>query len=79
MILVDKSRKMFYPINRRGGVMEKKPVSIVEKVRKEVLSEFDRIEGEDYEEWMDFIQEEVNARLEEIRKQDIFFNSIKYD
>ena len=59
--------------------MEKKPVSIVEKVRKEVLSEFDRIEGEDYEEWMDFIQEEVNARLEEIRKQDIFFNSIKYD
>lgn len=59
--------------------MDKKPVSIVEKVRKEVLSEFDRIEGEDYEEWMDFIQEEVNARLEEIRKQDIFFNSIKYD
>ena len=59
--------------------MEKKPTNIVEKVRREVLSEFQRIEGEDYEEWMDFIQEEINSRLEEIRKNDIFFNSIRYD
>ena len=46
--------------------MEKKPINIVEKVRKEVLSEFQRVEGEDFEEWTEFIQDEINARLEEI-------------
>ena len=59
--------------------MEKKPINIVEKVRKEVLSEFQRVEGEDFEEWTEFIQDEINARLEEIRKTDLFFNSIHYD
>ena len=59
--------------------MEKKPINIVEKVRKEVLSEFQRVEGEDFEEWTEFIQDEINARLEEIRKTDLFFNSIRYD
>lgn len=59
--------------------MEKKPINIVEKVRKEVLSEFQRVEGEDFEEWTEFVQDEINARLEEIRKTDLFFNSIRYD
>ena len=79
MILVDKSRKMFYPINRRGGAMDKKPTNIVERIRKEVLSEFTRIEGEDYEEWMEVVQSEINARLEEEREKDLFFKSIRYD
>lgn len=59
--------------------MKKKPKNIVEMVRKQVLSEFQRIEGEDYEEWTEFIQEEINLRLEELRKQDLLFNSIRYD
>lgn len=59
--------------------MRKKPENIVEKVRREVLSEFQRVEGEDYEEWVEFIQTEINTRLEEIRKNDIIFNSIRYD
>ena len=59
--------------------MRKKPKNIVEMVRREVLSEFQRVEGEDYEEWMDFIQTEINRRLEEIRKNDIVFNSVRYD
>ena len=59
--------------------MRKKPKNIVEQVRREVLSEFQRVDGEDYEEWMEFIQEEVNSRLEEIRENDIFFKSVKYD
>jgi len=59
--------------------MRKKPINIVEQVRREVLSEFQRIEGEDYEEWMEFIQEEINSRLEKIRETDMIFQSIRYD
>lgn len=59
--------------------MRKKPINIVEQVRREVLSEFQRIEGEDYEEWMEFIQEEINSRLEKIREADMIFQSIRYD
>ena len=59
--------------------MDKKPTNIVERIRKEVLSEFTRIEGEDYEEWMEVVQSEINARLEEEREKDLFFKSIRYD
>ena len=59
--------------------MRKKPKNIVEQVRREVLSEFQRVEGEDYEEWMEFIQEEINSRLEKIRETDMIFQSIRYD
>jgi hypothetical protein len=59
--------------------MRKKPINIVEQVRREVLSEFQRVEGEDYEEWMEFIQEEINSRLEKIRETDMIFQSIRYD
>ena len=59
--------------------MRKKPKNIVEQVRREVLSEFQRIDGEDYEEWMEFIQEEINSRLEKIRETDMIFQSIRYD
>ena len=59
--------------------MRKKPRNIVEQVRKEVLSKFQRVEGEDYEEWMEFIQEEINTRLAEEREKDLIFQSIRYD
>ena len=48
-------------------------------VRREVLSKFQRVEGEDYEEWMEFIQEEINARLAEEREKDLIFQSVRYD
>ena len=59
--------------------MRKKPRNIVEQVRREVLSKFQRVEGEDYEEWMEFIQEEINTRLAEEREKDLIFQSIRYD
>ena len=59
--------------------MRKKPKNIVEMVRREVLSKFQRVEGEDYEEWMELIQEEVNARLAEEREKDLIFQSVRYD
>ncbi len=63
----------------RGGNMKRKPRNIVEMVRQQVLSEYQRIEGEDYEEWCEFIQTEINLRLEEIRKQDLIWSSVHYD
>ena len=59
--------------------MKRKPRNIVEMVRQQVLSEYQRIEGEDYEEWCEFIQTEINLRLEEIRKQDLIWSSVHYD
>lgn len=41
---------------------------LVEEVRKQVLKEFWRIDGEDYDEWLDFIRFEVDYRLKELRK-----------
>lgn len=59
--------------------MKRKPKNIVEEVRQEVLSEYQRVEGEDYEEWCEFIQTEINLRLEELRKQDLIWSSVRYD
>ena len=61
------------------GNMKRKPKNIVEEVRQEVLSEYQRVEGEDYEEWCEFIQTEINLRLEELRKQDLIWSSVRYD
>lgn len=63
----------------RGGNMKRKPRNIVEMVRQQVLSEYERVEGEDYEEWCEFIQTEINLRLEELRKQDLIWSSVRYD
>ena len=59
--------------------MKRKPKNIVEEVRQEVLSEYQRVEGEDYEEWCEFIQTEINLRLQERRKQDLIWSSVRYD
>lgn len=66
-------------VGEEGMMTRKTPFNIVQKVREEVLSEFQRVEGEDYEEWCEFIQYEINARLEEYRKQDLFISSVKYE
>ena len=63
----------------RGGNMKRKPRNIVEMVRQQVLSEYQRVEGEEYEEWCEFIQTEINLRLEELRKQDLIWSSVRYD
>ena len=59
--------------------MKRKPRNIVEMVRQQVLSEYQRVEGEDYEEWCEFIQTEINLRLQELRKQDLIWSSVRYD
>lgn len=48
---------------------KKKIVSIVDKVRQEVMKEFTRVPGEDYEEWLEFVEYEVNARLADIAEE----------
>lgn len=61
------------------GNMKRKPKNIVEEVRQEVLSDYQRVEGEDYEEWCEFIQTEINLRLQERRNQDLIWSSVRYD
>ena len=56
-------------------MVKKKCISIVDKVRQEVLKEYTRIPGEDYEEWLEFIRYEVDARLKEIQEERIKFIS----
>ena len=56
-------------------MVKKKALSLADKIRQEVLKEYTRIPGEDYEEWCEFIRYEVDARLKEISEQHIkFFN-----
>ena len=53
----------------------KQPVSLTEKVRQEVLKQFTRIPGEDYEDWCEFVRYETDARLQEIQERRIMFFS----
>jgi len=48
---------------------KKKITNIVDKVRQEVMKEFTRVPGEDYEEWCEFVRYEVDARLREISEE----------
>lgn len=36
---------------------------LVEKIRKQVLKEFKRVDGEDWDEYLEFIRYEVDSRL----------------
>lgn len=58
-------------------MVKKRCTSIVDKVRQEVLKEYNRIPGEDYEEWCEFVRYEVDARLKEIQEERIKFISEK--
>ena len=41
---------------------------LVQEIRKEVTKEFKRIEGEDYDEWLEVVRTEVDYRLSLILK-----------
>lgn len=51
----------------------KKPTDLTEKVRQEVLKQFTRIPGEDYEDWCEFVRYETDSRLQEIQERRIMF------
>lgn len=50
---------------------KKEHLRLVEAVRQQVMKEFTRIPGEDYEEWCEFVRYEVDSRLKEIEEQRI--------
>ena len=47
---------------------KKKIVSLVDKVRQEVMKEFTRVPGEDYEDWLEFVRYEVDSRIREMQE-----------
>lgn len=59
--------------------MSQKKETLVDRLYREVMQELQRIDGEDYEEYMEAVRYEVNARLREIRKDDMFINNVRYD
>ena len=50
---------------------KKKIVSLVDKVRQEVMKEFTRVPGEDYEDWCEFVRYEVDSRIREMQEHRI--------
>ena len=50
---------------------KKKIVSLVDKVRQEVMKEFTRVPGEDYEDWLEFVRYEVDSRIREMQEYQI--------
>nr|DAW57965.1 MAG TPA: hypothetical protein [Caudoviricetes sp.] len=44
---------------------------LIEEIRKEVKKKFSRIEGESYDEWLEFVRYEVNERIKELRKNSL--------
>lgn len=59
--------------------MSKKKESLVDRIYREVMQELQRIDGEDYEEYMEAVRYEVNARLQDMREDDMFMNNVRYD
>lgn len=57
----------------------KKKDSLVDRIYQEVMRDLQRIDGEDYEEYMEAVRYEVNARLTDMRKQDLFTTNVRYD
>ena len=43
------------------------------------MQDLQRIDGEDYEEYMEAVRYEVNARLRDMRKDDLFAMNVRYD
>lgn len=50
-------------------MVKKRCVSIADKIRQEVLKEFTRVPGEDYEEWCEFVRYEVDCRMKEAAEE----------
>jgi len=59
--------------------MSTKKETLVERIYREVMQDLTRIEGEDYEEYMEAVRYEVNARLQDMRENDMFVASVRYD
>lgn len=59
--------------------MSQKKETIVDRIYREVMQELQRVDGEDYEEYMEAVRYEVNARLQDMRKNDMFMNNVRYD
>ena len=59
--------------------METKKESLVERIYREVMQDLQRIDGEDYEDYMEAVRYEVNARLQEERQNDLVLRSVRYD
>ena len=59
--------------------MKKKPDNLVDRIYQEVMRDLQRIDGEDYEEYMEAVRYEVNARLMDARKEDLFTTNVRYD
>ena len=59
--------------------METKKESLVDRIYREVMQDLQRIDGEDYEDYMEAVRYEVNARLQEERQNDLVLRSVRYD
>lgn len=59
--------------------MSQKKETLVDRIYREVMQELQRVDGEDYEEYMEAVRYEVNARLMDIRKDDMFVMNVRYD
>lgn len=59
--------------------MATKKETLVERIYREVMQDLTRIEGEDYDEYMEAVRYEVNARLQDMRKGDLYISNIRYD
>lgn len=60
-------------------MVKKKNESLVDRIYREVMADLQRVEGEDYEEYMEAVRYEVNARLTEARESDLFAKNVRYD
>ena len=59
--------------------MSKPKETVVQKLFREVMQELTRIDGEDYDEYMETVRYEVNERLKEIRDNDLYISKVRYD
>jgi len=59
--------------------MSKPKETVVQRLFREVMQELTRIDGEDYDEYMETVRYEVNERLKEIRDNDLYISKVRYD
>ena len=58
--------------------MHKKNESLIDRLYREVMQSLQRMDGEDYEEYMEAVRYEVNARLQDLRDTDLIAKNISY-
>ena len=60
-------------LRREKMPKRKEPVSLTDKIRQEVLKEYARVPGEDYEDWCEFVRYETDSRLQQVQELRILF------